>query len=353
MKRQTLIVLFISLFVCNLSAQQKETSFIDFQQRVQAWLTQYKVPAAGIGIIEAGQLRQIMVFGDLKKDHPAPYNTIFQVASLTKPVTAILTLQLVSMGLWQLDEPLSNYWVDPDVANDPRHLKLTTRHVLTHQTGFDNWRWLSKTHKLTFNFDPGTNYNYSGEGFEYLRRALEQKFKMPMEHLADSLLFRPLNMSDTRFVWDDKIDASRFAAPHDTSRNIMNRSLNISMNQKANAADLLKTTVEDYCKFGIAVMNKSMLTENIFNEMVRPQVKRPKYFYGLGWAILPNLSNGEYALVHTGSDEGIQTIVILLPMSKRGMVVFTNGVKGYEIYLKVIPESLDLGEEIIKKFFNS
>jgi CubicO group peptidase (beta-lactamase class C family) len=232
MKRQILIYFLILIAICNLSAQQKEKAFIDYQKKVQAWLTMYKVPAVGIGVIEEGKLRQIMIFGDLKKNDPAPYNTIFQVASLTKPVTTILTLKLVSMGLWQLDEPLSNYWVDPDVENDPRHLKLTTRHVLTHQTGFDNWRWLNKSHKLTFNFDPGTNYNYSGEGFEYLRQTLEQKFKMPMEHLADSLLFRPLNMNDTRFVWDDEIDTSRFAAPHDTLQNIIQRSLNISMNKQ-------------------------------------------------------------------------------------------------------------------------
>jgi CubicO group peptidase (beta-lactamase class C family) len=352
MNRQILIYLLILSSVCSSGIQQKETTFIDYSKKVQTWLTTYKVPAVGIGVIDEGKLRQIMVFGDLKKNEPAPYNTIFQVASLTKPVTAILTLKLVSMGQWQLDEPLSNYWVDPDVANDPRHLKLTTRHVLTHQTGFDNWRWLSTSRKLTFNFDPGTNYRYSGEGFEYLRRSLEHKFKKPMDRLADSLLFRPLNMNDTRLVWDDNVDTSRFAVPHDTLQNILNRSLNISMNKKANAADLLKTTVEDYCKFCLAVMNKSWLTKNVFNEMVRPQVERPKYSYGLGWAILKGLSNGEYAILHTGSDEGIQTIVILLPMSGRGMVVFTNGVKGYEVYMKVITESLDLGEEIIKKFFN-
>lgn len=314
--------------------------------------TTYKVPAVGIGTIDEGKLKQIMVFGDLKKNNPAPYNTIFQVASLTKPITAILTLRLISMNQWQLDEPLCNYWVDPDVANDPRHLRLTTRHVLTHQTGFDNWRWMNKSHTLAFNFDPGTNYNYSGEGFEYLRRAMEHKFKMSMDRLADSLLFRPLNMNDTRLVWDDNIDTSRFAVPHDIFQNILSRSLNESMNKKANAADLLKTTIEDYCKFCTTVMNGTWLTENVFNEMVRPQVERPKYSYGLGWAILKDLSNGEYALLHTGHDDGIQTIVILLPKSKRGLVVFTNGENGNEVYKKVIIESLDLGQEIIGRFFS-
>jgi CubicO group peptidase (beta-lactamase class C family) len=351
MKRQILIYFLILLAVCNLNAQQKETAFIDYQKNVQTSLTTYKVPAVGIGVIEEGKLRQIMVFGDLKKNDPAPYNTIFEVASLTKPVTTMLTLKLVSMDQWQLDEPLCNYWIDPDVADDPRHLRLTTRHVLTHQTGFDNWRWMSKSKKLVFNFDPGTDYHYSGEGFEYLRRALEHKFNSTMDRLADSLLFRPLNMNDTRFVWDDNIDTSRFAIPHDILRNIEERSLNETMNKDANAANLLKTTVEDYCKFSIAVMDKTWLTENVFNEMVRPQVERQKYSIGLGWVILKDLSNGEYALISTGHNNGIQTIVVLLPMSKRGMVVFTNGENGNMVYKKVITESLDLGEEIIKKFF--
>lgn len=48
----------------------------------------------------------------------------------------MLTLRLVSSGEWNLDEPLANYWVDPDVASDPRHKLLTTRHVLSHRTGF-------------------------------------------------------------------------------------------------------------------------------------------------------------------------------------------------------------------------
>jgi len=141
----TILVAIIST-IC-LNAQQNRGNWVNYQNEIQRWLTMYKVPAVGIGIIEEGKLKQIMVFGDLKKNDPAPYNTIFQVASLTKPVTAMLTLKLVSMGKWQLDEPLSKYWIDPDVVNDPRSLKLTTRHVLTHQTGFDNWRW-SNFHRL-------------------------------------------------------------------------------------------------------------------------------------------------------------------------------------------------------------
>jgi len=328
------------------TAQQKEISFKDYELRINHWLAFARVPAVGIGIIEDGKLRKVMVYGDLRKDEPAPYNTIFQVASLTKPVTAMVVLRLVSMGKWQLDEPLSHYWVDPDVLNDPRHLMLTTRHVLSHQTGFDNWRWNNKSKKLVFNFEPGTKFKYSGEGFEYLRHALENKFSMSLDRLADSVLFQPLEMSDTRYVWDNRIDQTRYATPHDTSGSV----LEIPKNTESSAADFLKTTIEDYCKFGIAVIDGAGLSTEVYNEMVTPQVRVNKNeTFGLGWDILTNLSNGEYTIFHTGSDAGTRTAVILLPRSKRGLVVFTNGDNGNKLIELIVTEYLDLGNEILIK----
>lgn len=66
---------------------------------------------------------------------------------------------------------------DPDIADNPYVKKLTTRIILSHQTGFPNWRGNNADGKLTFEFEPGTKYQYSGEGYEYLRKALEKKFK--------------------------------------------------------------------------------------------------------------------------------------------------------------------------------
>ena len=338
---------FLIITFLNVNAQPINSGFLDFQKKIQTWLTVYKVPAVGIGIIEDGKLRQIMVFGDLIKGEPAPYNTIFQVASLTKPVTAMLTLRLVSLGEWQLDEPLSKYWVDPDVIDDPRHLKLTTRHVLTHQTGFDNWRSNNKLKKLVFNSEPGTKYNYSGEGFEYLKHALEHKFKMSLDSLADSILFKPLKMYDTRYVWNEHIDDSRYAVPHSAS----GMAVELPRNRNASAADLLKTTVEDYCNFAVEVMNGTLLKEEVFNDMIMPQSKVSEYeSFGLGWGIIKDLRHGEFTLMHDGDDYGAHSIVILLPKSKRGLVVLTNGEKGDDVIKNVIIESLDLGKEIVEKF---
>lgn len=181
-----------------LQAQTNNKVNFHFEDKVNGWLAENNVPAAGIGLIENGEIKYVKVFGELKKGVPAPDNAIFNVASITKTVVTMLTLKLVQTGQWNLDEPLSDYWVDPDVANDSLHTKLTTRHVLTHQTGFPNWRRDHPDGKLAFEFQPGTKYQYSGEGYEYLRRALEHKFGKPLDKLADSLLFKPLGMKDTR-----------------------------------------------------------------------------------------------------------------------------------------------------------
>ena len=71
--------------------------------------------------------------------------------------------------------------------------------------------------------------------------------------------------------------------------------------------------------------------------------------FGLGWVLLKNLSDGEYAIVHTGSNAGINTVILLLPKSKRGIVVFTNGDKGRELFGKIIENSLEQGKEILQR----
>lgn len=341
-----LLILLVSLFFgCLANAQTDQTSRLNAADtELQKLLDENKIPALGIGLIRGGKLAQIKVYGELKKGEAAPYNTIFNVASLTKPVVGMLTLKLVDAGKWNLDEPLDKYWIDPDLKDDPRHQKLTTRLVLSHQTGFPNWRWLTKSKKLEFEFDPGTKYQYSGEGFEYLRKALESKFKKPLEKLADEYVFKPLDMRDTRFAWDAGMDESRFAIGCDGQGN----PYKINKNTKANAADDLLTTIEDYGKFLSSVINGGGLGENVFNEMIRHQVKtKENKYFGLGWEIY-DLGNGDYGLEHGGSDQGAKTLVFLLPKQKQGLIIFTNSDNGEKLYLKLINDYLgDYGKRII------
>ncbi|HEU4768289.1 MAG TPA: serine hydrolase domain-containing protein, partial [Pyrinomonadaceae bacterium] len=277
---------------------------------------------------------------------PAPPNTIFQVASLTKPVVEILTLKLVSDGKWKLDEPLATYWIDPDVQNDPRHKILTTRHVLTHQSGFPNWRWLNESKKLEFNADPGTKVHYSGEGLEYLARALEKKFNEPLEQLAKKHIFQPYKMTDTRFFWDASMDESRFAVAH----NKEGKPYDVRRYTTASAADLLMTTVEDYGRFAVNVLEGKGISKAVFADMIRPHTPYPSgknLFFSLGWMLMPELSTGEYALIHTGSDPGVNTVIVLFPKSQRGLIVFTNGENGTQVWTRILAEAFDVGKEML------
>ena len=309
-----------------------------------SWMSEYKVPALGIGIIQDGKMESHRVLGELTQGKTAPTNSIFQVASLTKPIVEMTVLRLVSSGKWALDTPLYHYWIDPDVQHDSLHKKLTTRHVLAHQTGFANWRWLHASGKLTFDFVPGSKTQYSGEGLEYLKKALEKKFSKPLEEIVASTLFIPESMQDTRFYWDDKLDESRFAVAH----NKEGKPYEIRKNTTASAADLLMTTVADYTRFGASVMSGKKLSREVWRDMIQLQAPGQKSKFGLGWEVYKGLGQGEYALLHTGSDPGVRTIIILLPESKRGLVIFTNGDNGMQVILKIISHSLDIGDQLIK-----
>ncbi|WP_353718791.1 serine hydrolase domain-containing protein [Dyadobacter sp. 676] len=150
MKKTAFILVF--LFILQEAFSQYQKVNIPADSTLRRLMQEYKVPALAIGVIENSQVSQTKVLGELKKGTPAPPNAIFQVASLTKPVTEMATLRLVSKGLWDLDEPLFHYWTDPQVADDPRHQRLTTRHVISHQTGFVNWRWLHKSRQADLRF---------------------------------------------------------------------------------------------------------------------------------------------------------------------------------------------------------
>ena len=343
MKRQILLTeLLLIIFIgISLQAQTNSKVNLSFEDKVQSWMTEENVPAIGIGIIEDGSIKYVKVFGELQKGVPAPDNTIFCAASLTKPVVAMLTLKLVEKGQWDLDEPLYHYWIDPDIANDPRHKKLTTRHVLSHQTGFPNGR----KGKLAFEFEPGTDMNYSGEGFEYLAKALEKKFKKSLQQLSDSLIFKPLGMKDTRYCWDKDMDESRLAHGHDSKGNTY--PLSYVINHPANASGSLLTTTEDYCKFCLDVIKGAGLSPDLYKDMIRPHAKiKEHYGKGLGWQVIVDLPNEEYALEHDGNNQGYKTKGLLLPKSKRGVIVFTNSDNGWSVCSNVIQERIDIAETI-------
>jgi CubicO group peptidase (beta-lactamase class C family) len=119
------------------------------------------------------------------------------------------------------------------------------------------------------------------------------------------------------------------------------------------AGDVL-TTVEDYCRFGVDVINGAGISGVIYQDMIRPHVAVLEadglsLSRGLGWVLVKDMSTGEYALAHGGSEEGIRTFVVLLPVTRRGLVVLTNGDTGIEVYKRIIMASLEVGKELVER----
>jgi CubicO group peptidase (beta-lactamase class C family) len=303
------------------------------------WLATHKVPSVAIAYIRNGRVAWTRAYGEQGPGAPATPRTLYNVASLTKPVFAETMVRLAAAGRISLDEPLSSYWVDPDVASDPRNRALTPRIALSHRAGFPNWR-TDRGGVLRFEFDPGTRYQYSGEGFEYLRRFAERKLGVPIDSLAREYVFTPFGMRNTSFVRQPWFDG-RVALPSSAD----GKWGNLRYADGGNAADLLYTTVGDYAAFVVGVMNRKGLPDDFArqrdsihavdsSEVVSCTAKKgprcpTREGYGLGWSIL-EFPDGRM-LWHTGSDDGQKTIAFYFPDRKEGAVFFMNGDNGFQV----------------------
>ena len=170
---------------------------------------------------------------------------------------------------------------------------------------------------------------------------LENKFNKSIQQLADELIFKPLKMFQTNFVWNEQYE-SRFAKWHTEKGGELYPNLK---NNTANGADDLLTTIEDYTTFVNYVLNGAGLSKNLFKEIASEQVRINDFkHFGLGWWIDENInSNKDFAMVHGGDDIGVHTIAFIIPKTKQGLIIFTNSDNGtgafQEVLLKYLGEN--------------
>jgi CubicO group peptidase (beta-lactamase class C family) len=291
----------------------------------------YRVPAVAFAVLDHGKSVTEEVYGHDAYGNPANASTLFRVASLTKPITTMTVLRLVDQNLWKVDSPLSEYWTDPDVADDARNTQLTSRLSLQHRTGFPNWR----SGRLAFLTDPGAEWSYSGEGFQYMRRAVEKKLGKDLEELAREYVFAPAGMKDTSYVWHDWMEP-RYAGEFYR----LGEPLNHSRPTTPNAAAGLVTTIGDYARFGAWVMNGA-LTPGTYRDMITARSGPPFGFsQGLGWIVARD-KRGQLILDHGGSQSGMRSQIMLLPQSGRGLIVFTSGSNGGPIIRAILNATLN------------
>ena len=315
--------------------------------RIPALLGKYKVASIGLALIVDGRVVLERGYGEQSSGVPATPATLYNLASLTKPVTAEVLLRLVAENQLSLDEPMSSQWVDPDVASDPRHLKLTLGIALSHQTGLPNWRGHSPDGKLSFAFAPGSAYGYSGEGYDYAARFASRKLGRSFEDLAQEHLFAPLQMTSTSFSWREWMQG-RLAVPLDAGRW---GEAQVERTGQWNAANNLITTAGDYARFVVSVIRGEGLTVQLAAERLRP-VSGPQPDWTCDAAavtacpqslkVVPGWRRLEFAdgpvFMHTGSNGrpgGERTLAHFDPGRRRGVVILTSGADGGRLYRDV------------------
>lgn len=307
---------------------------IRVEQLIRQKAQDAKVPGVAVAYIQNNELQWISTYGKANEKSPVTKDSLFNVASLTKPVFGMLTLKLVQDGKLSLDASLSNYWVDPDVKDDPSHKQLTARLALSHQTGFTNWRG---DKPLSFMFEPGSRHEYSGEGFEYLLKAIENKTKQTMPQLMQSYITNPLEMSDTYFGWKTDKDTEIAARYDETAEEIAHRGF---YKVGYSAACCTLTTIEDYSTFIEWVAGGAGLTQSLIDELESSQAQHdnPMEHFGLGWRLI-QLPESTY-LMHDGREPGVRTFATVSPDTGEGVVIFTNSSNGELLYRAIVKMTL-------------
>ena len=118
----------------------KENGRAAMDAHAAEWLKESDVPSVAVAYIKDGKVAWTAVYGEQSPGVPATRKTLYNLASLTKPITAETVSRLASAGKLSLDESMSPFWLDPDIKDDPWSKLLTPRLCLSHQTGFANWR---------------------------------------------------------------------------------------------------------------------------------------------------------------------------------------------------------------------
>lgn len=349
----------------------------------------FAVPGVGIAVIENGALAWSQGFGmsDAQSSTAIDARTVFEDASLSKPVFAYLVMQLADQGVIDLDRPLLEYRRPDYLSDHPWLALITARDVLRHTTGLPDWRTSPATEQLVPMVTPGTRINYSGEAFFWLQLVVEALTGQSLDDAMQLHLFAPAGMRDSSYTWNADLaarsvhghrahDSADTSAPRQAFREHWSVAQQVADrwgkplsawkyedakralpevkalaphagvewagDLMANAAASLRTTVQDYARFMTLMMAgharaQWQISEASRQAMLTPQITLPGRWTdkGLGWNM--ETTRDGPVFYHSGSNSGIFKNFALGDAQRgRGIVVLTNGGSGSFVHRRVV-----------------
>lgn len=288
-----------------------------------------------------------------------PFNlndeSIFQAASLSKPLFAYIVMRMVDNGEINLDTPICEYTDIERFADKEEAKKLTPRIVLSHRSGLPNWaespsseEWPSST--INFKYPADSCFAYSGEGYAYLQRAVEAIRHSTLDEIARKEVFEPLNMPTSSYQWLPIYDS--LALP---GYNRKGDNRGTGRHPRENCAYTLRTNAEEYTHFVNAILEGKGLSEASHKEMLTPQTHAIRYadehrecdstiYWCLGVGSVKENTNAEAPRYywHWGDNGNFKALFVFEPENNNYIVYFTNSAKGH-----------DIAAEVTKLFFDT
>ncbi len=270
---------------------------------------------------------------DTSKPHSVDTTTLFQAASLSKPVSAAIVLNLFKQKCWDLDQPLceiSDYGT-AEIRKNPYYKKLTTRMVLAQCSGVPNY---CGDANINFIAEPGAGFTYSGIAFDFLKEAIEKKIGKEWETISQEF-FQAIGMHHSTFLQSSSIVArghDGYGQPETLP----------PANLPAIPAGSLLTTGSDYIVFLRHCVSDEFLSENLFkaHTALNPEnfsklsvdhVNKIKW--GLGIGLFEH--QGRKIAFHWGTNPGSYAFAAIDLDGGDCIASFVNSVNGPNVFKKL------------------
>ena len=337
----------------SLRSAERVAGFLEeLQVCIPEWMAEFSVPGLSAAFVRGGEMLAEMAFGVrcIETQEPVTQATYFEAASLTKPMVACLALQLCAQGLMELDRPLACHLSVPYLPDDARSVQITLRHVLSHSTGFPNWRKASEP--LRTHFEPGNRFSYSGEGFVYLSHAIEEILGQPLADALRTRIIEPIGLQECVFTWEDGQRADVAVGHNARSEPQAKRAWPL-----VNPAASLHCSSRDFARFMRELMRalhgESPLlhvetTRGMFHRQVPVNglppwseswpdgevVSEERVGWGLGWGI--QIYDERDWIWHWGDNGCYRAFALGTPESGDGVVILTNSENGQRVIRPIL-----------------
>ncbi len=299
-------------------------------------MSQRGIPGLSVAIGEGGELRFAAGYGlaDVENEVEAGPETVYRLASVSKPMTAVAALRLAQKGQLDLALPAWRYCD----AYPPKPWPVTTRQLLCHQGGVRSYhpgeappvrRYSSLAEGLALfkddplAFEPGTKVLYSTYGYSLLGCALEGAAGRPFAEVLREEVLGPAGMTSTQ------PDDLRALVPHRASGYVRTEAGELRNSALADTSHKvpgggLCGTAPDAARFGLALVSGKLLEPATLRQMLTPQETRAGRVTGFGLGITLTRRSRTREAWHTGGQERVSTVLYTRPDSGVVVVLLSN-----------------------------